>query len=103
MDYKLDLKEMVKSFKKAAPDNGVLEFIETEGEQYIFENIFTKLSNGERLRISDIDFDAFDEDDITDIIDYKIDKMENKLRGSINIANIFITTPPLAVKSRRFF
>lgn len=103
MEFAIDLNKMTQSMKMADADTGELDLIETEGEQYIVDNIFKKLLNERAVRVSDIDFDAFEEDDIVNIIDNKLYSLENRFRGVEKIAKFFMGAPPITLSSRQFF
>ena len=58
----VSIKELVASIEEATafklPDMN-------EGTSYLYDRIYTHLSQGTDVRLSDIDFDSFEEDDIT--------------------------------------
>jgi hypothetical protein len=61
-----------------------------EGTGYLFKNIYCRLSSGEDVRFSDLDFNAFDAEDIDSLKDlfhnifeecnYEINSIANALR-----------------------
>lgn len=103
MEYKIDLKKMIASMRAAEATDPEPEFIETFGELYIYENIIRKDINDEPVFVCDIDFDEFDEDDITNLIDYKIPYIEDKFSRVGKIVNVFMKTPAKPLMSRKFF
>ena len=103
MDYTLDLEHMVSALKKADTRPIIPEFIETEGERYIFENVVLKYISKKPVHVGDIDFDAFDEDDIVSLIDDKSEFIEEKLGALHRIVDVFSKMPAKATRERKFF
>ncbi len=103
MELSLDLGKFITAVKNAEADTGKCDLIETEGEQYVFENIFKRFLKNEKVKVSDIDFDAFEEDDITLIVDDKFRKLENVAQGGRVIAEFFVKAAPAVTRTRGFF
>ena len=103
MEYTLDLGRMVSALKKADSESSVPKFIETEGEKYIYDNVIAKYMSKQPIHVGDIDFDAFDEDDITTLIDDKSELIEGRINTLHNIVNTFAEMPARVTTSRRYF
>ncbi len=102
MEYEIDLKKLVSCLKKDKSQS-VPEYIETDGERYIFENIIQKFASNSDVTMDEIDLDAFDEDDITTLIDYKSDFIEDTLCAVYKLVKTFGDMPPAIVRARQFF
>ena len=103
MEYTLDLRRMVSALKKADSESSVPKFIETEGEKYIYDNVIAKYMSNQPIYVGDIDFDAFDEDDITTLIDDKSELIEDRINTLHNIVNTFAEMPARVTTARRYF
>lgn len=103
MEYTLDLGRMVSALKNAETVPEEPDFIETEGERYIFDNVIFKYISKRPIYVGDIDFDAFNEDDITAIIDDKSEFIEDRINTLHNIVNTFAEMPARVTTSRRYF
>ena len=103
MEYTLDLGRMVSALKKADAVSDVPDFIETEGERYIFDKVIFKYISKQPIYVGNIDFDAFDEDDITTLIDDKCELIEDRINSLHNIVNTFAEMPARVTTARRYF
>lgn len=103
MEYTLDLKDMVSALKQADPRPITPEFIETEGKKYIYDNVIMKYISKRPIHVGDIDFDAFDEEDITTLIDNKSDFIVVQLCALHNIVNTFAEMPATVTTVRKYF
>lgn len=103
MEYTLDLKRMVSALKKADSYSEVLSFIETDGERYIYDNVISKYMAKQPIYVGDIDFDAFDEDDITTLIDDKMDFVDGQICTLHNIVTTFAEMPAKVTTARKYF
>lgn len=103
MEYTLDLEHMVSALKKADTVPEVPDFIETEGEKYIFDNVIAKYISKQPIYVGDIDFDAFDEDDIVSLIDDKSELIEGRINSLHNIVNTFAQMPAKVAAERKYF
>lgn len=103
MEYTLDLGRMVSALKNADTVPETPDFIETEGERYIFDNVIFKYISKRPIYVGDIDFDAFNENDITAIIDDKSEFIEDRINTLHNIVNTFAEMPARVTTSRRYF
>ena len=103
MEYKVDLTKMIASMRKAEETDAEPEFIETVGELYIYENIIKKDIKEEPIFVRDINFDEFDEDDITELIDNKLPYIEDKLDRIGKVVNVFMKMPAKSLMARKFF
>lgn len=102
MDYKLDISHLRTSLKRADAQPAVPDYIETEGERYIFDHIIKRHTAGEPIFVGDIDLDAFDEDDIVSLIDDKSDAIDAHFSSVAHIVTTFTETPAKTA-ARRFF
>ena len=102
MEYKLDISHLRASLKRADAQPDVPDYIETEGERYIFDHIIKRHTAGKPIFVGDIDLDAFDEDDIVSLIDDKADAIDAHYSSVARIVAIFAETPAKAT-SKRFF
>ncbi len=104
MSMKLDINNFVSSLKKADDVSRELpDYIYTEGEEYLYRNVIEKCISGEKIYANDIDFEAFDEDEIVSLIDDKGDEIYNGIYLVSNIINTIEKSPAMTVSSRRFF
>ena len=94
---------MVSALKKADSESSVPKFIETEGEKYIYDKVIFKYISKQPIYVGDIDFDAFDEDDITTLIDDKSELIEDRINTLHNIVNNFAEMPARVTTARRYF
>ena len=104
MKYVMDLKSLCAALRKS--DRCPVfadELCEAEGEKYLYENVVQNILFKRPIRICDIDFDAFDEDDIVDLIDNKTEYLEEHFRFTDELVKCFENSSALAVQSRRFF
>lgn len=103
MELVLDVSRLCTELRNASEDDGVRDFCETPGERYLYENVVKKCISGEELRYRDIDFDAFDEDDIVNIIDEKDEAIDADLCAAFHFVKAFEECKALTAKTRRFF
>lgn len=103
MELVLDVSRLCTELHNISEDDGVRDFCDTPGEQYLYENVVKKCVTGEELRYCDIDFDAFDEDDIVNIIDEKDDAIDADLCAALNFVKAFEGSEALTSKTKRFF
>jgi len=103
MEYTLDLRRMVSALKKADSESSVPKFIETEGEKYIYDNVIAKYMSNQPIHVGDIDFDAFEEDDITTLIDDKMEFVDGQICTLHNIVNTFAEMPAKVLTTRKYF
>ncbi|MCR4720021.1 MAG: hypothetical protein K5768_10375 [Firmicutes bacterium] len=78
-------------------------FYATEGEQYLRETILPKCMYGIFLPVGDIDFDAFSEDDIVDLIDCGCEQMEENKYITADIIENFKKSKAQSSKIKKFF
>ena len=102
MDYKLDILHLRALLKRADAQPTVPDFIETAGEQYIYDHIIARHTAGEPIYVGSIDLDAFDEDDIVSLIDDKSDAIDAHFSSVAHIVTTFTETPAKTA-ARRFF
>ena len=104
MKYVMDLKSLCaalrNSDRRPAFDAALCE---TEGEKYLYENVVQNILLKRPLRICDIDFDAFDEEDIVELVDNKTEYLEEHFRFAGELVKCFEKSSALAVQSRKFF
>ena len=77
MTYTLDLDLLRKKLSRARLQREEPKYLikQPEGElteslSYLVENVMKPLLDGEQIHSADIDFDAFDDGDVTDLLDY---------------------------------
>lgn len=104
MSMELDMNNFVSALKQAydATDEPPY-YIYTEGEEYIYNEIIKKCISGETLYASDINFDAFDEDEIVSLIDDKGEEIYNDFYMVRNMLDAIEKSPALTVATRKFF
>ncbi len=104
MSMELDVNNFVSSLKMAydAADE-VPYYIYTDGEAYIYNEIIKKCISGEMICAADINFDAFDEEDIVSLIDDRGEDIYNDIYLVGNIIDSIEKSPAMTVSSRRFF
>ena len=100
----LDINKFVSELKQAddATDE-VPYYIYTDGEEYIYDTVIQKCISGEMLYASDIDFNAFDEVDIVNLIDDKREEICEDIYLVGDIINTIEKTPALTAANRKFF
>lgn len=102
MELTLDLKKMCDNMKNAENQKELIIF-DTPGEEYVYENIVKKCVRDIPFTISEIDFSAFTEDDIVNIIDDKREKFEAELTSVYSVVEKFHDKPALTSTLKRFF
>lgn len=102
MEYQIDLNRFCREIRSDRKDNLLDEIYETSGEKYL-EKMLQKFAVGIPVRICEIDFSAFDEDDIVDLIDNKGREIDDLFCAFERIAEGFINCKPMAAKTKRFF
>lgn len=103
MEYEIDLSNFCSAIRESEEFDFVGRLCDTPGERYLYDNVLQKLVSDVPVRMCDIDFDAFDEDDIIEMIDSKSDDIDQSLRGASLIINNFCDSPALNAKTRKFF
>ena len=103
MDMKMDIKKLYKNFSDADESDSTERICDTPGERYLYENVVKPCITGIPLRICDIDFSAFDEDDIVSIIDYKYEMIDDALCTVSRVVNAFCESKALTVSKNKFF
>lgn len=103
MEYKMDLSRFCFELLNREVENDIEEICDTAGERYLYNSIIRKFITGAPVRVDDVDFSAFSEDDIVDLTDNKSAELYNIACGAFKIADGFIKSNPIAVKKRRFF
>ena len=81
----LNIKQLVAAVKEAAP------FVLPEmnkGTSYLYNSVYGRLSMGEQVRLSDLDFDAFDSEDITALHNLYEDVFEKNNHQASGIVDI---------------
>lgn len=103
MEYELDLKEFCSALRESEKDIFAEKIFNTPGEIYLYQNVIQKIAADVPVRICDIDFSAFEEDDIVDLIDHKGDDIEEYLFGASLIVDKVHNSKPLTATERKFF
>ncbi len=102
MKYEIDLRSLCSAIRESE-EEVIDRLFDTPGERYLYDNVLRKFVSGVPVRMCDIDFDAFDEDDIVELIDNKRDDIDEALRGASLIIENFCESPALTAKTRKFF
>ena len=93
---KLDIMQLISSIQDApafiAPEMG-------SGTSYLFNSIYKRLSNGEITRLSDLDFDAFDLEDIGTLDELFKNVFEEHNFKTGGIVNTMRNTAPVCKES----
>lgn len=103
MEFVFDLNRLCSELKKADEDVGAREFCETPGERYLYENVVKPCATGVELRFQDIDFDAFDEDDIVNIIDERDEEIDKELCAVQRLVEAVENSSAQTAKKKKFF
>lgn len=103
MEFVFDLNRLCSELKKVDEDVGVREFCKTSGERYLYNNVVKPCVSGVELRFRDIDFDAFDEDDIANIIDERDEEIDMELCTVQRLVESFANGSALSAKKKKFF
>ena len=86
------------------PDNRDEEQVwDSPGEEYLMVNILPKCLYGEEFKVRDIDFDAFTEDDIVNLVDYNLPIIMEGLLGVAKMEEHFVSSPSQRQQRKRFF
>ena len=104
MEYNVDLQKLCNGLHNC--EQGRIfsdEQIQTPGGHYLYEQILPKLLYDDPLLVGDIDFDAFDEDDIVDLIDNHSETWEKQFKLIQHIEAVLAKSPALQTSSRKFF
>jgi hypothetical protein len=67
-----------------------------DGTHYIFTQIYERLSQGEEVRLSGINFDSFELDDVDSMRKLYSDVLEANEYKADNIVNSFRSFPPVS-------
>ena len=103
MEYEFDLKGFCTAVRESRENNFVDRLCDTAGKRYLYNNVLQKFVSGVPVRLREIDLDAFDEDDIVDLLDNKSNEIDKVLRGASIIAENFCKSKAITVKTRKFF
>ena len=104
MSMELDVNNFVSALKMAYDATGeVPYYIYTDGEEYLYREVIKKCISGEALYASDIDFEAFDEEEIVSLIDDRGEEIYNDIYLVSNIIDTIEKSPALTVANRKFF
>lgn len=101
-EYSIDLKKMCAALKQCDESNAK-PLWDTDGEEYLFKHIVPKCVFNQPLLISDIDFSAFNEDDIVNIVDNKSNLIDGAFHAVNTILESFSESSALSLNSKRFF
>ena len=101
--YEFDLSGFCTALRESEENDFDDMLCNTPGERYLCDNVLKKFVFGVPVRICDVDFDAFDEDDIVDLIDNRKDDIEETLCGVSLIVESFCKRKALTAKTRKFF
>lgn len=98
MSMKLNLKLLATRFSQAKDEL----FVSDDGvNRYLLEQVLRPNLNGESLYLGDIDFDAFDGEDVSELEDY-YDRLELAARALRQFAQTVDRIPPAPDKARTF-
>ena len=103
MEYEFDLRVFCTAVRESRENNFVDRLCDTPGKRYLYNNVLQKFVSGVPVRLREIDFDAFDEDDIVYLIDNESDGIDNALRGASIIVENFCKSKAITAKTRKFF
>lgn len=70
-----------------------------EGTQYLYDELYGKVSRGMELHLSEIEFDRFELDDVDMMRDLYSDTLEANERKAETITRNLVNIPPAAVVS----
>lgn len=76
---------------------------DSSGEEYLMINILPKCLYGEEFTVRDIDFDAFTEDDIVNLVDGILPVVVQGLFDVEKMEEHFINSPAQRQQRKRFF
>ena len=98
MSMKLNLERLSARFFQAkdqpcVPEDGV--------NRYLLENVLRPKQEGKLLRLGDIDFNAFDADDVSALEDY-YEKLSKASRDLAQFAQTVARVPPAPKEARAF-
>lgn len=103
MDISIDIKDLCKNLAGATESDPAERLCETDGDRYLYENVLKPCIYDIPLRVCDIDFSAFTEDDIVSLIDDKTNIIDDMFYTVERINTVIGNCKPLAVSERRFF
>ena len=72
----------------------------SDGTAYLYEKLYVRLSNGEDLRLSEVDWDRFDLDDVDILRDLYSDVLEANMFRAASIAEILRSITPVATGAK---
>jgi hypothetical protein len=79
----------------AIQEAGVLKLPDmNEGTEYLYHSVYTKLARNLDVKFSDIDFDAFDQEDVDALNDLHSDVFENNYNTADRIASALRSVVP---------
>lgn len=103
MELKINIKNLCKNLANADEGNDMECICDTDGCRYLYENVVKPCITGIPLRICDIDFSAFEEDDIVNLIDNKSEMIDNALCTVSRVVNAFCESKALVVSKNKYF
>jgi hypothetical protein len=88
----VDIKQLAAALRKAPPF-ALPEM--NEGTSYLYNRVYNRLVNGDIVRLSDLDFSAFEEDGIRALCSLYDDVIEKNAHHANSIANILREAAPI--------
>lgn len=96
MTYELDLNLLRKKLSRARLQREEPRYLikEPEGElteslSYLVENVLKPLFAGRKIHSADLDFNAFDQGDITDLLDYYMEYYYDETSDWQRLGNVY--------------
>ena len=88
----LNLKQLTAAVRQAVP----VTFPEMDkGTRYLYENLYRRLSNEEDVYLSDLDFNAFDSEDVYALSDLHENVFERRTHQADTITNTLRRIKPI--------
>ncbi len=103
MEYEINIKNLCSELRRSNTEDFADKLCDTQGQRYLYGNVVQKFVNNVPVRLCDVDFDAFTEEDIVELIDNKLGQIEEHVRGSAVIVKSFQNTKALTAAKRKFF
>ena len=103
MKRELDINMFRKKLKNIHEESLAPDFLTTDGEVYIYENILKPAVADMPVRVREVNFDAFNFEDIASLIDDKCEELATEFCGVENIIGAFREARAQIAVSRMFF
>ena len=103
MKEAINLQKLCNALRHCEERNDDDVLFDTAGKRYLMEQVFPSLVFDRPLMVRDVDLDAFDEEDIVDLIDYRSNELDVHFCFASRMAKCFQESEALATRQPKFF